>query len=69
MKTINHKRLKVFGARFMLATLLASFAAYSQDIGTEDSGALDVLEPAADTSAQTESAADTSAQAEVTAFK
>jgi len=58
MKTFNHKRLTVFGARFMLATLLASFAAFSQDIATEDRSELDVLEPAADTSAQSEAAAD-----------
>jgi hypothetical protein len=67
MKTINHKRLKVFGARFMLATLLASFAAFSQDAATGDRSELDVLEPAADTSAQTEPAAGTSAQTDVTA--
>ena len=58
MKTFNHKRLTVFGARFMLATLLASFAAFSQDIETESPGAADELEPAVDTSAQTEATAD-----------
>ena len=58
MKTINHKRLTVFGARFMLATLLASFAAYSQDSETESPDPADVFEPAVDTSAQPEVTAD-----------
>ena len=49
---------KVFGAGFMLATLLASFAAFSQDVGPEDNNELDALEPVVDTSAQIETAAE-----------
>ncbi len=44
--------LKVFGPRFMLATLLAAFASFAQD--AED------FEPAVDTSASLEPAVDTS---------
>jgi hypothetical protein len=58
MNSINHKRLKAFGARFTLATLLASFAAYSQDTATKSPSALDALEPAAETTAQSEVTAD-----------
>ena len=46
---------KVFGAGFMLATLLASFAAFSQDdvnVGAADRAAeIDAIEPGFDTSA------------------
>ena len=45
--------IKVFGARFMLAMLLAAFATYAQE--TEE------FEPAVDTSADFEPAVDTSA--------
>ncbi len=54
MSTINQRRLKVFGARFMLATLLASFAAFSQEVGEVENNEQDVLGPAVDTSAQKE---------------
>jgi hypothetical protein len=47
---------KVFGAGFMLATLLASFAAFSQDVGPEEDNELNALEPAIDTSNQSEAA-------------
>ncbi len=47
---------RVFGAGFMLATLLASFAAFSQGSATEENRELDALEPAVDTSTQTEAA-------------
>ena len=45
--------IRVFGAGFMLATLLASFAAFSQEPATEENSEPDVLEPAVDTSTQT----------------
>ncbi len=51
MSTKTHKRLTAFGAGFMLATFLASFAAFSQEV-SEEIGDSDVLEPAFDTSAQ-----------------
>ena len=47
---------RVFGAGFMLAALLASFAAFSQEAPAQESAELDGFEPAVDTSAQTESA-------------
>ena len=47
---------RLFGAGFMLATLLASFAAFSQGSATEENRELDALEPAVDTSTQTEAA-------------
>ena len=53
MKIINHKRLKVFGARFMLATLLASFAAFSQEASTPKDDELAAVEPAVNTSSDT----------------
>ena len=56
---MNTYAKKVFGAGFMLATLMAAFAAYSQD--------LDEFEPAVDTSAIPEEeapAVDTTPQAE-----
>ena len=56
MNTINHKRLKVFGARFMLATLLASFAAFSQDVLEQEGNELAAIEPAVDTSSDTAAA-------------
>ncbi len=60
MNTNILKRLKVFGAGFMLATLMASFAAYSQEVSTPDGDTKDVaneasqsdeFEPAVNTSA------------------
>ena len=56
MSTFNHKQLTVFGARFMLATLLASFAAFSQETPAQESSAEETFEPAVDTSAQAETA-------------
>ena len=53
MKTFNHKRLTVFGARFMLATLLASFAAFSQEASTPKDDELAAVEPAVNTSSDT----------------
>ena len=50
--------LKVFGPRFMLATLLATFASFAQDV--------DEFEPAVDTSASLEPAVDTSNTADET---
>ena len=50
---------RVFGAGFMLAVLLASFAAFSQEVPAQESAERDGFEPAVDTSAQTESATDT----------
>jgi len=50
--------LKVFGPRFMLAMLLATFASFAQDA--------DDLEPAVDTSASLEPAVDTSNVADET---
>ncbi len=52
---------RVFGVGFMLATLLASFAAFSQEVRPEENSELDVLQPAVDTSTQSEAAVDTSA--------
>ena len=52
---MNTKTLRVFGARFMLAMLLATFATFAQET--------DELEPAVDTSA-IEPAVDTSSVAE-----
>ena len=46
---MNTHGMKVFGAGFMLATLLATFAAYSQETPENE---LDALEPAVDTSAE-----------------
>jgi hypothetical protein len=60
MSTNILKCLKVFGAGFMLATLMASFAAYSQEVSTPDGDTEDVaneasqsdeFEPAVNTSA------------------
>ena len=50
--------LKVFGPRFMLAMLLATFATFAQE--PADDG-IDALEPAFDTSESLEPAVDTSA--------
>ncbi len=50
---------KVFGAGFMLATLLASFAAFSQDVSEEENTELEVFEPAVDTSAETAAGVET----------
>ena len=51
--------VKVFGPRFMLAMLLATFATFAQEPADED---VDALEPAVDTSAvEFEPAVDTSA--------
>ncbi len=47
---------RVFGVGFMLATLLASFAAFSQEVTAAENNELDVLEPAVDTSTQAEAA-------------
>ena len=52
---MNAGKLKVFGPGFMLAILLATFAAFAQD-GTDE----EALEPAVDTSADFEPAVDTS---------
>ena len=49
---------KVFGAGFMLAAFLASFAAFSQEAPAREGAELDGLEPAVDTSAPNESATD-----------
>ena len=53
MNTNNHR---VFGAGFMLATLLAAFAAFSQEAPTaaEQAEEIDALEPGFDTSAEIE---------------
>ncbi len=59
MKTINHKRRTVFGARIMLATLLASFAAFSQDVSAPEENELAAVEPAVDTSSETADAIET----------
>jgi hypothetical protein len=48
---------RVFGAGFMLAALLASFAAFSQEAPAQESVELDGFEPAVDTSAQATDAA------------
>jgi hypothetical protein len=53
MTDMKPSNIKVFGARFMLAMLLAAFATYAQE--TEE------FEPAVDTSADFEPAVDTSA--------
>jgi len=55
MTDMNAGKLKVFGPGFMLAILLATFAAFAQD-GTDE----EALEPAVDTSADFEPAVDTS---------
>ena len=60
MTDMRPDEIKVFGPRFMLATLLATFATFAQE--ADD---LDGLEPAVDTSAETlQPAVDTSAVAE-----
>ena len=51
---MNTKEIKVFGPCFMLAVLLATFAAFAQDANNDD------LQPAVDTSAM-EPAVDTAA--------
>ena len=56
MSTNTHK---VFGAGFMLATLMASFAAFSQELATTENNEPDVLEPAVDTSTLREAAVET----------
>ena len=56
MSTINHRRLKVFGARFMLATLLASFAAFSQDVSEPEDKSFEAVDPAVDMSSDTAAA-------------
>ena len=58
MTDMSIASLKVFGPRFMLAMLLATFASYAQDA--------DDLEPAVDTSASLEPAVDTSNVADET---
>jgi len=47
---------RVFGAGFMLAALLASFATFSQEAPAQESAELDGFESAVGTSAHTESA-------------
>ena len=49
---------RVFGAGFMLAALLASFAAFSQEAPAQESAELEGFEPAVDTSATSDSATD-----------
>ena len=57
MRTMIRKGFKGLGAGFMLATLMATFAAFSQEAATEDAAAappaeeLEELGPAVDTSA------------------
>jgi hypothetical protein len=64
MSTNILRGLKVFGAGFMLATLMASFVAYSQEAPTADgvteqiADESDGLEPAVNTSADESSDAD-----------
>ena len=58
MTDMSTASLKVFGPRFMLATLLATFASFAQDV--------DEFEPAVDTSASLEPAVDTSNTADET---
>jgi len=58
MTDMSTASLKVFGPRFMLAMLLATFASFAQDA--------DDLEPAVDTSASLEPAVDTSNVADET---
>ena len=58
MTDMSIASLKVFGPRFMLAMLLATFASFAQDA--------DDLEPAVDTSASLEPAVDTSNVADET---
>jgi hypothetical protein len=58
MTDMSTASLKVFGPRFMLAMLLATFASFAQDA--------DELEPAVDTSASLEPAVDTSNTADET---
>ena len=55
MTDMSARKLTVVGPGFMLAILMATFAAFAQD-GTEE----DELEPAVDTSADLEPAVDTS---------
>jgi len=55
MTDMSARKFRVFGPKFMLAMLLATFAAFAQD-GTEEES----LEPAVDTSADLEPAVDTS---------
>ncbi|MDH3533694.1 MAG: hypothetical protein OEO82_12245 [Gammaproteobacteria bacterium] len=54
MTDMNTKEIKVFGPCFMLAVVLATFAAFAQDANNDD------LQPAVDTSAM-EPAVDTAA--------
>ena len=54
---MSTRRLTVFGTRFMLATLVAAFAAFAHAQDSE----LDDLEPAVDTSAETAAAVDSPA--------
>ena len=56
---MNTHGKQVFGAGFMLATLMAAFAAYSQEVSGELSTALDDIEPAVESSAPLEEAAET----------
>ena len=58
MTDMSTASLKVFGPRFMLVTLLATFASFAQDV--------DEFEPAVDTSASLEPAVDTSNTADET---
>ena len=58
MTDMSTASLKVFGPRFMLAVLLATFASFAQDA--------DEFEPAVDTSANLEPAVDTSNTADET---
>ena len=58
MTDMSTASLKVFGPRFMLAMLLATFASFAQDA--------DEFEPAVDTSANLEPAVDTSNTADET---
>ena len=54
---MSTRKRTVFGARFMLATLVATFAAFAH----AQDGEADDLQPAVDTSAEIEPAVDTSA--------
>ena len=57
---------RVFGVGFMLATLLASFATFSQAVRPQENSELDVLEPVVDTSALSNAAVDRSTQTAAT---
>ena len=56
MSTHILKCLKVFGAGFMLATLMASFAAFSQDVSEPEDKSFEAVDPAVDMSSDTAAA-------------